>query len=186
MHKLKMRNVYVNLCWIPSHIGVKGNEKADKLAKEAVTLPCVMNKLPIEDYLADIKKVVRNEWQDKWNAVPLTNKLRNVKDTINPWLSSFQAKNRREEIILTRLRIGHTNLTHGYLMCTPHDPIPICNTCNVQISVKHILTDCQEFTQQRSLLLRGNTQKEILSENEKFSSFRLLKFLQLCNIFKKI
>ena len=186
LHKLKQRNVYVNLCWIPSHIGVEGNEKADKLAKEAVTLPCGMNKLPLDDYLATIKKIVRSEWQDKWNAIPLTNKLRNVKDTINPWLSSFQAKSRREETILTRLRIGHTNLTHGYLMCSPHDPVPICNTCNVRISVKHILIDCQEFTQQRLLLLRGSTLKEILSENKSFSSFRLFKFLQLCNIYKKI
>ena len=116
----------------------------------------------------------------------MTNKLRNIKDTINPWPSSCLAKNRREETILTRLRIGHTNLTHGYLMCTPHDPVPICNSCNVQISVRHILTECQDFSQWRNLLLRGNTLKTILSENTTFSSFNIYKFLRESYLYSRI
>ena len=141
---------------------------------------------PIRSLVNIVSSLLFFDWQEKWNAIPLTNKLRNVKDTINPWLSSCQPKNRREETILTRLRIGHTNLTHGYLMCTPHDPVPVCNTCNVRISVKHILTECQDFAQQRNLLLKRNNLKEILSENEKFSSIQLFKFLQICNLYKQI
>ena len=178
--------MYVNLCWIPSHVGIEGNEQADKLAKEATILPCLPKKLPIEDYQTDIKRQVKNSWHNEWNAVPVTNKLRAIKDSVNPWQSSFQAKNRREETILTRLRIGHTNLTHGYLMSTPHDPIPMCNSCNVRISVKHILTECLDFAQQRSVHFKRNNLKEILSENEKFSSFNLCKFLQQTNLYKKI
>ena len=186
LHKLKQRNVDVNLCWIPSHIGIEGNEKADRLAKEAVNLPRLTEQLPIEDYLVYIKRVVKNSWQEKWNMVPLTNKLRNIKDTVNPWLSSCQPKNRREETILTRLRIGHTNLTHGYLMCTPHAPVPICNTCHTQISVSHILTECQDYAQWRHLLLKSTNLREILSENKKFSSFNLFKFLERYNLYHKI
>ena len=35
-HKLKERGKNVVFVWCPSHVGIKGNEKADKLAKEAL------------------------------------------------------------------------------------------------------------------------------------------------------
>ena len=58
-------------------------------------------------------------------------------------------------------------------MCTPHDPAQICNMCNVRMSGKRLLTDCQEFTQQRVLFLRGNRPNvnEVLSAKDKIFKF---------------
>ena len=44
---------------------------------------------------------------------------------------------RRDEIIIHRLRIGHTFLTHGYLLKS--DSPPECNACQTQLSVEHVL-----------------------------------------------
>ena len=119
------------------------------------------------------------------SASPLLS-LSAVKDTVNPWSSSLHPQNRREETILARLRIGHTNFTHSYLMSTPHNPIPLCATCNAIMSVGHFLTECREYARQRFLFLRGKTLQEILSENAKFSSFNLFKFLRSSNLLDKI
>jgi len=54
---------------------------------------------------------------------------------------------RRDEIIIHRLRIGHTYLTHGHLLRgeTP----PRCLACQVDLTVKHVLLHCVSFTNAR-------------------------------------
>ena len=139
--------------------------------------------LPLEVWLLKIKEATLKKWQLEWDNIPLTNKLKNIKDTVRPWKTSNQ-NNRRKEVILTRLRIGHTNLTHNHLMTSPHDPPPICDVCRVPLSVVHILEHCTKYNQYRSILFKNNSIKEILSENEQFSAesiFRYLIFYKIIN-----
>ena len=43
---LKEVGSIIEFCWIPGHIGIKGNEKADKIAKEVMDLPIYDTKFP--------------------------------------------------------------------------------------------------------------------------------------------
>ena len=59
----------VHLCWVPSHVGIAGNELADKAAKEASQLPNITD-IPVEarDMHPSIKKGVMESWQRHWSS----------------------------------------------------------------------------------------------------------------------
>ena len=141
---------YVAFCWVPSHIGITKNEEADTHAKSAVHDLAISNKsLPYSDYYSVIDSALKKKWQDKWLSIT-RNKLRTVKSTVSHW-SSSNHKNRHWEVILARLRLGHTRLTHRHLM--EKEPCPQCQNCNIQITVEHILIKCPLYSNERRLWL---------------------------------
>ena len=44
---------------------------------------------------------------------------------------------------IARLRIGHTRLTHSFLLSC--DDLPECGTCQCLLTVKHILVECVDL-----------------------------------------
>jgi len=61
-------------------------------------------------------------------------------------------------VIIHRLRIGHTQLTHSYLLSGTDQPE--CSACHCPLTVKHILIECPALTSTRNkhlLLLRWRT-----------------------------
>ena len=183
-HKLKETGKNIELCWVPAHVGIRGNEEADRAAKAAIAMTKANIKIPISDFLPTLKSFIFNKWQTLWNEEPETNKLKQIKLEVTPWETS-QQKDRYTEVVLTRLRIGHTRLTHGYLMSNPHDPIPECSQCKSTLTVEHFLLECPIFNQQRILCFGNNCLKEVLSDSSSFSVSSIIKFLKKCNLLEK-
>ena len=129
---------HVSLCWIPSHVGIKGNEMADKAAKEGIRSIITQSKIPPESFFPHISKLCMEEWQDSWDSTP-TNKLFSIKPVLGkdkPHTSLC----RRDETVITRLRIGHSRMTHSYLLS--RESQPVCDHCKCHLTVKHMLLEC--------------------------------------------
>ena len=60
---------------------------------------------------------------------------------------------RRKEVVLSRLRIGHTRLTHGFLM--KKEPQPFCEDCLVPLTVRHLLIECPSLLDARNKYFSG-------------------------------
>ena len=55
-------------CWVPSHIGIRGNERADSTAKSALELSHVKVGVSYNDFKHCIKQYILSTWQNDWNG----------------------------------------------------------------------------------------------------------------------
>ncbi|KAK3893092.1 hypothetical protein Pcinc_003085 [Petrolisthes cinctipes] len=171
---LGRRGRKVTFCWVPAHVGVDGNERADALAKAVVSNsrpPARRHPVPAVDLRPYIDATVRSCWQDRWDAVG-ANKLRDIRQRLGLW--SYSGLSRRSETALVRLRIGHTLLTHGFLMERAHPPY--CNDCLVPLTVRHFIVKCPSL---------GDHRRRHLSEYRKGdSSYSLSQVLgeEACSV----
>ena len=59
------------LCWIPSRVGIGGNELADAAAKRAAQRPCTKRyRHPARDFYPVIARFLHDTWQEAWNRTP--------------------------------------------------------------------------------------------------------------------
>ena len=115
-----------HVCWLLGHVGIKGNEMADPAAKTALQLPVSSNKIPHSDRKCYISKFIQDRFQSEWN-VAITNKLQSIKPVWGK-RKCYSHLSCKEDVVLSRIRIGHTNLTHHYLFCKEEQE-PKCLTC---------------------------------------------------------
>jgi ribonuclease HI len=146
-------------CWLPSHVGIGGNEEADKAAKLSLGLNESRMKIPYTDFRPSIHNYIISKWQASWNNT-LFNKLFMVKPCIGECPSSYRSV-RREEVILARCRIGHTRLTHSYLL--QREEQPECVFCLEPLTVKHLLLDCVDLADVRQRFFSAGSMHELFN-----------------------
>ena len=172
-----LRGKYIVLCWIPSHIGIPGNEMADKYAKEAIDEDITPIEVPYTDIIPEVKAYTKDLWQRMWDSSTdfLSMTSPDIgKTEYNPNIT------RKEQVVLSRIRIGHTRLTHSYLM--KNEEPPRCSFCKVRLTVQHIMEKCRKLKNLREELLPGENIQEILNNSDR----NIIQFLKESDIFSEI
>jgi len=79
----------IALCWIPSHVGISVNEKADSAAKDGLSLTVTALKSPASELLLRATKLISEKWQKSWNNCT-GSKLQSINPTIgiSTWIST--------------------------------------------------------------------------------------------------
>ena len=137
---LSNKGTRVRFCWVPSHYGIDGNEKVDQLAKE--TLDQDIDPLANVHY-TDMKPLVNSYIhklvQTKWDVSVHGRDLYLLKPTLGP-PKKFQHLTRAEEVVITRLRIGHTKATKSHILSRG---LPTgCHHCGQTLTIDHMLLEC--------------------------------------------
>ncbi|GFT56812.1 RNase H domain-containing protein [Trichonephila clavipes] len=167
--RLYSKGFDIVFCWLPSHVGIIGNEQADNAAKSATT------HLPLAVPLSDMKRVIMHHifkiWQESWSQ-QLDNKLHSVKPVIGAWPVMPM---RRTDVKLTRLRIGHTRFTHRHLLFG--ERAPECPSCHVSYTVHHILIDCPVFNTHRMTFFHQSvlTLSDLVGESPHHNLFAFIR-----------
>jgi hypothetical protein len=161
-------------------VGIKQNELVDQLAKNGINQ--ILNsefKPTLPDLKIKINNSIKRKWSDEWNNVDNTNKLKLIKTEINPW-NTVQGISRKESIVLTRLRIGHSWLTHSYII--DKRPQPLCR-CGYVMTVLHIFTSCEWAARARQ---NHDISLASLADNNKKSIRKIIDFIKDLNIYTRI
>ena len=108
----------------------------NSLFKYALDLPRAKVCVPYNDFRHCISKYILSTWQASfcrsWGLAVLLQAV--------------------HEIVLCRARIGHTQLTHSYIL--KKDPPPWYEHCQCILTVRHILVELNHFAQERNDIFR--------------------------------
>ncbi|XP_053989675.1 uncharacterized protein LOC128882131 [Hylaeus volcanicus] len=166
--------------WIPSHVNIEGNEKADIAAKAAVSSTAEISNYSVsyKDLQKFFIKAITDWWNEEWKHSKPT-KLHKIRDNINEIHPAWRL-NRKDQVKLTRLRIGHTSWSHSYLI-TKTEPNN-CDTCRTQNSIEHILVTCLKYNTIKTQFELPNSLSVLREENSGKQTLSFLKDIGLYHL----
>ena len=88
---------------------------------------------------------------------------------------------RRDGSVCARLRIGHSYLTHCYLL--KGEPQPFCVSCDEALTINHSLTNCAEFADIRRKHYSANALEDVVTSG---NYAHALSFFKEINLDKKV
>ena len=145
----------VFLHWIRSHSGITGNEIADRIANLGHENNKSENyKLTKEEWYSILKRKFilcwNNYWQVQARATSKGLALFEARNNIEQKIPII-SRNRRAEIVIYRLRMGHVGVAQ-YLSRFNMKDTELCDTCLVPETVHHFLINCSKYSQERKVL----------------------------------
>jgi len=175
LHLLNQSKFQVQLIWIPGHVGILGNEMADRLAKETSTniLPSLI-RLPWTDFTPLLIRHVSKLWSLHWTNLPadFASKFKSNIHIIPGGKIWFQGLDLSRPYIIrqNRLRVGHSLLpSHSFKLNLNNSPLCTFHDTESPCDFIHLIFECPSLGQERAKLKR-----EIEARGTSFDTHSLL------------
>ncbi|KAL2088359.1 hypothetical protein ACEWY4_015258 [Coilia grayii] len=152
---VERRGVQVSFLWVPAHEGIRMNERVDKLAKKATERESVDVDLSLSK--SEGKSIVWQrcllKWQQLWEQDSKGGHLFSIYSKVTDSGNVCLSGKRKEGVILTRLKIGHTCLNGTLFIMGKHQD-GLCSCQQVE-TVHHVLLSCRQYDSHRQILIRN-------------------------------
>jgi hypothetical protein len=159
IQSLSHHSYVVRLLWVPSHINLQGNERADALAKLSCNAPLAPGiNTPVSDLIRLIKLDSHTAWDLNWRLKNLHKGKEHAKlfpDGHLPrktWFASFPGYSRDFYTSINRLRFAHAP-TPERLFAWKLRPTPACPCTFSPGNLEHLLFACPLFAPSRQNLI---------------------------------
>jgi len=135
-------------------------------------------KLPATGMYPRITKLIFDEWQEVWDCCA-GKKLHAIRPTVGDYKQKTYLS-RHDVVLLNRLRIGHTRLTHSFLLS---GDVPECGTCQCPLTVKHILVECADLKDARNKHFVASSIKDLFDNIE---AHKIIVFIKETCFYKQL
>ena len=114
-----------------------------------------------------IKRSMKERWQKRWEEERKGRWFYNIQRKVGEVRGA--GRNRREETVITRLRLGHTGLNGALYRIGKHDT-GRCNHCGEEETVEHVMMNCREY-----VLERGQLKENLAEIKERYELVDILR-----------
>jgi ribonuclease HI len=188
LYELSLSNCAVDIVWIPSHMGISGNESVDRLAKDACVTGLAPQGFipPVTEFIINCENIIRQKWFEEWQASCKGKRYKNIQCDI-PRIPWFQGKKLSKQDIsqLCRMRIGHC-LVAAHLYRIKVVESPSCTCGAEEETIDHVFFECSLMERQvfereirRKCVTFPVSIEFLLSLQDPLINFNLIKFLNL-------
>lgn len=146
-------NQTIHFLWVPSHINLPGNEKADQAAKSSLMKdqiePVQYN---IQELYSQVRDRINNKWQQQWENSTKGRHLFRLQKEVTRTQRLPKSLAAIDIKIINRIRTGKTLLNGSFMKHISTGPTPDkCPHCPETETLEHVFNICHKYHQQRTV-----------------------------------